>query len=98
MNILIAHLIPLLFGDFDGHMDWDGDWGVGMMIGMILFWVVLIVAIVWLVREFGSRAAHAHPDDDPLRILDRKLAEGSISPDDYRERRAILDRSSDTSD
>jgi hypothetical protein len=32
-----------------------------------------------------------------LRILDRKLAEGSISPDDYRERRAILDRS-DASD
>ena len=97
MNLLIASLSPLLLGDFDGHMDWDGGWGVAMMIGMILFWAVVIVAIVWLVREFGTRTAHPRPDDDPLRILDRKLAEGSVSPDDYRERRAILDRS-DASD
>lgn len=97
MDAPVASLIQLLLGDFDGHMDWNGGWGVVMMIGMILFWAVVIVAIVWLIREFGSPRARAHPDDDPLRVLDRKLAEGSISPDDYRERREILDRS-DASD
>ena len=97
MSPPVAYLSPFLLGDFDGHMDWDGSWGVAMMIGMILFWAVVIVAIVWLVREFGTRGVRANPDDDPVRILDRKLAEGSISPDDYRERRAILDRS-ETSD
>ncbi|GIK83231.1 MAG: hypothetical protein BroJett024_43360 [Alphaproteobacteria bacterium] len=90
--LLPLSLLP--FADFDGHMDWDGGWGVLMMIGMVLFWALVIFGIVWLVREIGgSRAAQTNSerDSDPIRTLDRRLAEGAISPDDYRERRAILE-------
>ena len=87
---LITPLLPL--ADFDGHMDWGGGWGALMVVGMILFWALVIVGIVWLLREFASgRATPEKSDDDPLRTLDRRLAEGAISPDDYRERRAILE-------
>ena len=86
-------LLSLLLADFDGHMDWDGGWGVLMVLGMVLFWALIIAGVVWVVRELSRspRAPHtAATDSDPLKILDRRLAEGIMSPDDYRERRAIL--------
>ncbi|MEO8093150.1 MAG: SHOCT domain-containing protein [bacterium] len=80
-------------GDFDGHMDWDNGWWIVMAIGMVLFWGLVILGIVWVVRELGSRREH-HPDpgrvDDPMAILDRRLAEGTISAEEYRQRKAIL--------
>ena len=63
-----------------------------MVIGMVLFWALLIAGIAWLVREF-ARERSPQPqaaDNDALRILDRRLADGSISPDDYEARRAML--------
>ncbi len=83
-----------VLGDYGGHghMDWGGGWGgwwVLMVIGMILFWGLVAY---WLVREFGSRKdqRRATEPDDALAILDRRLAEGLVTPDEYRERRAIL--------
>ncbi|MGZ8666899.1 MAG: SHOCT domain-containing protein [Solirubrobacterales bacterium] len=83
-------LLPLAQTDWDGHM--DGGWWILMAIGMVLFWGLAIFGIVWVVRELGSqREHHGHPDQGaPLAILDRRLAEGTISTEEYRERRAIL--------
>lgn len=78
---------------FDGHMDWDGGWWVLMILGMILFWGLVIAAIVWIARESRGRWDRHEADasgTDPAAVLDRRLAEGSITIDDYRERRAIL--------
>jgi putative membrane protein len=85
-------LLALPLADFDGHMDWDGGWGVLMIIGMVLFWALIIGGVVWVVKELSRQRAPSAsaPDGDPLRTLDRRLAEGTISPEDYRERRAIL--------
>jgi len=86
------HLLTLAYADFNGHMDWDGGWSVVMVVGMVLFWALLIAGIVWVVRDL-SRGRVADPrgtGGEALRILDRRLADGSISPDDYRERRAML--------
>jgi len=80
----------LLLADFDGHMGWDGDsgWGIAMVVGMVLIWVLLIAAGVWLFRELGPRASRGA--ETPLELLDRRLAEGAIDPQDYAERKAIL--------
>lgn len=72
------------------HMDWDGGWWVVMVVGMALFWALVIIGGIWLVRELGGRGGRLERDPDALALLDRRLADGSISPDDYRERRAIL--------
>lgn len=87
----------LLAADLDGPMDWDGGWGVLMVVGMVLVWLVIIGGIVWLVRELtgAPRTQSRGSLDDPLRVLDRRLADGSISLEDYRERRAVLDSSAD---
>jgi putative membrane protein len=98
--MIAAALLPLadlLVGQMDdgdwGHMDWNGGWWIVMALGMVLFWGLVIVGIVWLVRELaGSRQApHGSPQThDPLATLDHRLAAGEISPEEYRERRAML--------
>jgi putative membrane protein len=87
MSALIGFAAPLAD---NGHMDWDGGWWVVMVIGMVLFWGLVILGIVWLVRELSGARGAAKAEPDALAILERRLAEGTISPEEYRERRSIL--------
>ena len=74
------------------------DWGAGWMmmgLGMVLFWGLVIFAIVWIVRTVaGDNRRSERPDAtrqrSPLETLDRGLAEGTIDVEDYKERRRIL--------
>lgn len=72
---------------YDHH---DGGWVV-MGIGMLAFWVLVIALIVWLVRAWGPAHHHgpARPET-PLEVLDRRLAEGATSIEEYEQRRRIL--------
>lgn len=87
---------------YDDHM--NGGWGWGMAALMVLAVVVIVGLIVWLVRSTGPGNGHAlavhHvagvPPETPMQILDRRLAQGDISPDDHRERAAILSKGPDS--
>jgi putative membrane protein len=83
--------IPYLLADW-GHMD-GGAW-VFMGVGMLVFWGLVILGVVWLARtltgEHRPTPANSASEPSALEVLDRKLAEGAIDPDDYRERRALL--------
>ena len=82
---LLAHI------DSGGHMDWGDGWWIVMALGMVLFWGLVIFTIVWLAREFGpSRRERRDSQPDALATLDHRLAAGEISPEEYRERRAVL--------
>jgi len=96
LRCMFVHALLLLADDgwWDGHM--SGGWWIVMMIGMILFWALVVVALVWLIRSgpelFGSRLSErAQTRPDALEILERRLAEGEISIEEYRERRSVLD-------
>jgi hypothetical protein len=58
-----------------------------MMIGMALFWGALIVGIVWLIRQ-GAGHRPARPQETALTILDRRFAEGALSPRTIRSAEA----------
>jgi putative membrane protein len=60
-----------------------------MMIGMALFWGVIILGLVWLVRD-GLGRHQPDPEETALAILDRRFAEGALSPEDYQERKGVL--------
>lgn len=78
-----------LLADSDGWSPHDG-WGMGwMMAGMVLFWAVIILGCAWVIRgRFDHRSQRR--DEAPLRVLDRRFAEGAISADDYQARRNVL--------
>jgi putative membrane protein len=68
---------------------WGDGWWVVMGLGMLLFWALVIVGIVWVMREFGG-SRQERDRDDPLDILQRRLARGDISVDEYERSRQAL--------
>jgi putative membrane protein len=68
---------------------WAG-W-LAMSVGMVAFWALVISAIVALVR--GGASGSRQPDGDadrPLDVLQRRLARGEISVEEYEELRDAL--------
>ena len=70
-------------------MGWMGMWGIGMMFVMLLFWVLVIIAIVlgvrWLTRQGTSSR-----NDTALEILRQRYARGEIDKDEFDARRKAL--------
>jgi putative membrane protein len=83
-HLLLAHTWP------NDHMGWDGGWWIVMAVGMIVVWGLIVLAVVLVVRELTRRRDSHQGEPDAMSLLDRRLAEGEISPDEYRERRAVL--------
>jgi putative membrane protein len=72
-----------------------GGWGyVLMTLSMLLFWGLIIGAVVALVRYFGGagRAVQVTPTtpNGPERILAERFARGEIDEDEYRRRIAVV--------
>jgi putative membrane protein len=88
----LASMIPLA-DSWGMHGDVGAGWMVLMMFLMVLFWAALIFGIVWLVRG-GSDSWRAARKESPTEILDRRLAEGAISAEEYHERREVIAPSS----
>ena len=77
-----------------GGMGWGGI-GVGGMIGMVVFWLVLIALIVWAVsrllpgRQVRQRQSQS-AEETPEEILDRRFARGEVDLETYQLQRAAL--------
>lgn len=80
-------------------MFWYGDnmsgWGYAWMgIGMVLFWALIIVGIVALIRYSSSNQQGGRPPNDdapsPEQLLAARFARGEIDEAQYRERLAVL--------
>lgn len=61
-----------------------------MMIGMGLFWLAIVLGVVWLIRDGAEQRQPGTPSENALRILDRRLAEGAVSLEEYTQRRDVL--------
>jgi putative membrane protein len=61
-------------------------WWVLMSVGMVAFWGLVIWGIVMLVRGGTSNAEPSQKElDRPLEILQRRLARGEISVEEYEK-------------
>lgn len=74
------------------NMLYDGGYYMGGMHGLWwFFWVVLIGVLVFY--GWGNPSEQRpRPRETPLEVLQRRLAGGEITPDQYEERKALLDR------
>ncbi len=81
-------------------MYWYGSgmsgWGYALMtVSMVLFWGLLIVGVVALVRYFGRTPQHTafspnHYRLTPEQVLAERFARGEIDEDEYRTRLETL--------
>ncbi|WP_217633938.1 SHOCT domain-containing protein [Raineyella antarctica] len=76
-----------------GGMGWGMGWGA--MIGMVVFWIVLIALIAWAVsRLLPARRVEGGspqpPQETPEEILDRRFARGEIDLETYQTQREVL--------
>jgi uncharacterized membrane protein len=72
-----------------GEMMWGYNafgW-VWMLPVLMLFWGVVIAAIVLLVRALGAPRIDG---DEAMKTLRKRLAAGEISPDDYERTKRLL--------
>jgi putative membrane protein len=77
-----------------------GSWGMGGGFGMILFWILAILAIVWLLRAldvgalFPGRGGDRRPDapkgDGAVATLRERYARGEIDGEEFERRRLDL--------
>jgi putative membrane protein len=69
---------------------WNDGWHAMGWFGwsmMVLFWAVVIYAVVW---GFRPREGSG-PRDDALEVLKRRYALGEIDREEFEERRQVLD-------
>ncbi|AOR37241.1 hypothetical protein BFF78_22070 [Streptomyces fodineus] len=87
-------------------MWYDGGWGWGgwflMTVFMVLFWAVLIVGLVAMVRYLGGTRHHQQPGSPPPSgdggwqdrraesLLAERFARGEIDEDEYERRLTVL--------
>lgn len=68
----------------------DGAYMIGMHGLWWLFWIVVIGLLLLFAWGPGQRGAGR--SETPREILLRRLSSGDITPAQYEERRALLDR------
>lgn len=70
--------------------------GPGFFFGgwwMIVFWVLVLVGVVWVVRVLIDRPEQApHTGKTPLQILEERYARGEISEQEFLHMREQLRR------
>lgn len=72
-------------------------WEFLMGVGMVVFWAVVVFGIVWLIRGgIGTTPSETPtpppPGESALDILDRRLASGELTVEEYQERREAIER------
>ncbi len=69
----------------------DSGYMVGMHAGWWLFWMVPIGVLLVALRGGSSRRQYASRES-PGTVLQGRLAAGEITPQQYEEHKALLDR------
>jgi putative membrane protein len=75
---------------------WHDGWGPGAWIAMafvmLVFWTIVVGAIIAVVRSDHSRRPDhgIHRVDDAHRILAERFARGEIDADEYKQRSDLL--------
>lgn len=99
--IFLLIVIPPIWGAVTGWMgsNWGmmgpgmmGNFGLGwfMPVFMIIFWILIIWAIVALIRGLSSPGSIGKQADSALGILKKRYAQGEINKQEYDEKKKDL--------
>ena len=76
---------------------WCSGMGAGAWVFMGVFWVAFLGLVVWAVTRIFPSGAQEMPGEPAVDTLDRRLAAGEISVDEYRALRDAVEGRSATS-
>jgi len=65
-------------------------WWLLMSIGIVAFWALIIYGIVWLARGRPTDRSEQAAAESPEKTLQRRLAQGEISLDEYERLDAAI--------
>jgi len=68
-----------------------GGWWIVMMIGMVVFWGLIIAGLVLLIRYLAAQTPARAVPGTPVDILNRRLAAGEISTEEYENLRRKIE-------
>lgn len=89
---MTATVLFLADSGWDNHMgDWGAGWWILMAAMMVIFWGLVILGAIWLLQSLSSGHRPHHQERSAVEILDHRLASGDISPEEYQERREVLE-------
>lgn len=69
-------------------MHWDYGWGMGFGFGwlvMILFWALLILGVVYLVKLIAGSTKKEEKAVTAIDILKKRYAKGEISKEEFEK-------------
>jgi putative membrane protein len=105
LSILFLGLVPNMAyarGGYGGYGGWGmgpgimGGWGMGWwgIVPMLLFWAVIIVAIVffvkWLAHGSGKNISASSSDSRSLEILKERFARGEITKEEFEHMKKVI--------
>ena len=85
-TVALAH-----YGDdfFGHHMDMGfGFFGGGIF--MLLFWALVIVGIIYLVKHFSGSEKDSEKGDRAIEILKERYAKGEITKEEFEQKKKEL--------
>ena len=78
-----------MWGDMGNHGWW---WGFGM-IPMLLFWALIVLAIVALAKWLFGKPGEKPRDNSALDILKERYARGEINREEFEQKKRDLEAS-----
>jgi putative membrane protein len=72
-------------------MFYDSGYMAGMHGMWWVFWLVVVLG-VWALTRSGVCGHRSRAKETPHQVLQRRLASGDITPEQYEARKALLDR------
>ena len=77
-------------------MHWGGDFGMGFGGGgifMILFWVLIILGVVYLVKALlGGGPKEDKKSESAQEVLEKRFAKGEMSKEEFEDAMEVLRR------
>ena len=67
---------------------WNYGWGMGFgWLFMVVFWILVILGIVYLVRLIIGSEKRGANEESALNILKKRYAKGEISKEEFEEKK-----------
>jgi len=74
-------------------MHWGGDFGMGFGGGgifMILFWVLIILGVVYLVKILLGGSTAEKKSESAQELLEKRFAKGEINREEFEDAMEVL--------